>query len=136
VRRLSPDEIGGLWVDAQRKLFGDAVEIPDLYRLGWIYIPHFVHAPFYCYSYSFGHLLVLALFERFREEGPAFVPSYLALLEGGGSDSPERLLGRIGIDVTRPEFWDTGFRTIARLIAELEGTLTGPGRPEDESPKG
>jgi oligoendopeptidase F len=118
-QRLTATDLGNLWMDAQRALFADAVEIPEIYRYGWIYIPHFVHAPFYCYSYSFGNLLVLALFERYREEGPSFVPRYLSLLEAGGSEGPSRLLGRIGMDVSSPEFWETGFRAIRRLVDDL-----------------
>ena len=125
--RLSANDLGELWRSAQSALFGDAVEIPELYASGWSYIPHFVHSPFYCYAYSFGELLVLALFERYREEGRSFVPRYFELLASGGSDSPERLVARLGLDVTRPEFWETGLRVVRRFaseLAELDGTET------------
>ncbi|MGH7823456.1 MAG: M3 family oligoendopeptidase [Candidatus Binatia bacterium] len=117
--RLSAEALGELWLESQRALFGEAVALPEIYRFGWIYIPHFVHLPFYCYSYSFGHLLVLALLERHREEGPSFVPGFLRILEGGGSDSPARLLRAIGIELAAPELWETAFRAIRRMIAEL-----------------
>ena len=49
--------------------------IPE-YRWGWAYISHFIHSRFYCYSYVFGELVSLALFEKYEEEGPSFlVPS-------------------------------------------------------------
>ena len=71
------------------------------YRWGWTYISHFIHSRFYCYSYSFGELLTLALFQRYLDEGEAFVPGYMRLLESGGSQRPEHALARIGININQ-----------------------------------
>lgn len=117
--RLSAADLGQIWRRTQSELFGDAVEIPELYDAGWSYIPHFVHSPFYCYAYAFGELLVLALFERYREEGPGFAESVIGLLQRGGSEPPERLLAGLGFDVRKPEFWDIGFRAVRRFASEL-----------------
>ena len=97
-KRLTPDALGTLWLEANGKYYGDAVEIPDGYRWGWSYIPHFIHSRFYCYSYVFGQLLVLALYRMYKDEGKSFVPKYLALLEAGGSDTPEALLEPLGVN--------------------------------------
>ena len=116
---LPADRLGDLWIRRQQALLGDSVEIPEVYRWGWIYIPHFVHSPFYCYAYSFGDLLVRALFERYRAEGASFVPAYLELLTAGGSDRPEALLADLGFDITSRAFWDDGFRPVRRLLDDL-----------------
>ena len=120
---LSPDEIGNLWWNEQAKLFGDSVEMLPISRWGWSYIPHFIHSRFYCYSYSFGELLTLALFQRYLDEGEAFIPTYLQLLESGGSQRPEHALGRLGIDINQPEFWDRGFQVIKGFLADLQETV-------------
>jgi len=119
-RRLTADELGNLWLDANRKYYGDAVEIVEGYRWGWSYIPHFVHSRFYCYSYVFGQLLVLALYRMYKDQGKSFVPKYLALLEAGGSDSPEALLRPLGVDIHDREFWRKGFEEIVGMIATLQ----------------
>ncbi|HEY7217525.1 MAG TPA: M3 family oligoendopeptidase, partial [Candidatus Binatia bacterium] len=49
--RLTPDALGTLWIEVNGKYYGDVVEMPDGYRWGWSYIPHFIHSRFYCYSY-------------------------------------------------------------------------------------
>jgi oligoendopeptidase F len=85
--------------------------------------PHFIHSRFYCYSYVFGQLLVLALYRMYREAGKSFVPKYLALLEAGGSDSPEALLKPLGVDIHDPDFWQKGFEEIRQLIKRLEGRI-------------
>ena len=58
---LSGEAIGELWLAANRKMFGDVVEMTDGYGCWWSYIGHFIRSPFYCYAYAFGELLVLAL---------------------------------------------------------------------------
>jgi len=122
-KRLTPEALGSLWLDANGKYYGDAVDMPDGYRWGWSYIPHFIHSRFYCYSYVFGQLLVLALYRMYKDEGKSFVPKYLALLEAGGSDSPEALLRPLGVDVHKADFWQKGFEEIDRLVKRLEDLL-------------
>ena len=117
---LSPAAIGEIWQDANRKMFGDAVTISDGYASWWSYIGHFIRSPFYCYAYSFGELLVLALFQKYREDGPTFVPKYLELLSSGGSDAPPALLAKLGVDIDDPKFWDLGLRLLESMVAEAE----------------
>jgi len=118
--RLDHDQICELWMTEQRALFADSVEIDPAYRTGWSYIPHFIHSRFYCYSYAFGELLTLALFQRYKQEGAAFVPAYLELLAAGGSATPEALAHRLGFDLRAPAFWDGGCAAIAAMVDELE----------------
>jgi oligoendopeptidase F len=121
--QLTPDDICNLWLQEQGRLFGDSVQMIPAYKWGWTYISHFIHSRFYCYSYSFGELLTLALYQRYLDEGEAFVPGYIKLLEGGGSERPDAALSRLGIDINQPEFWDRGFRVIEGFLADLKRTL-------------
>ena len=122
-KRLTPDALGTLWLEANGKYYGDAVEMPDGYRWGWSYIPHFIHSRFYCYSYVFGQLLVLALYRMYKDEGKSCVPKYLALLEAGGSDSPEALLRPLGVNIHKPKLWQKGFEEIRALTAKLQALI-------------
>jgi oligoendopeptidase F len=119
-KRLAPEALGALWLEANSKYYGDAVEMPDGYRWGWSYIPHFIHSRFYCYSYVFGQLLVLALYRMYKDEGKSFVPKYLALLEAGGSDSPDALLKPLGVNIDDATFWRKGFEEIQPLVSKLQ----------------
>ena len=100
--------------------FGDAVELADGFRWEWISIPHIYKSPFYTYSYSFGQLLVLALFQQYKKLGAAFVPRYLKILSSGGAAAPAEILAEAEIDITAPSFWQGGFDVIEGLIAQLE----------------
>ena len=114
--RLTPDRLGDIWIEANGRYYGDALRMTEGYRWGWSYIPHFIHSRFYCYAYVFGELLVLALFRMYQEEGAAFVPRFVELLERGGSDSPDRLLAPFGIDFRDASFWQKGFDELNRLV--------------------
>ena len=122
-KRLTPEALGQLWLEANSRYYGDAVSMPENYRWGWSYIPHFIHSRFYCYSYVFGQLLVLALYRMYKDEGKSFVAKYIALLEAGGSDSPDALLKPLGVDIHQPEFWQKGFEEISGLTAKLNALI-------------
>jgi oligoendopeptidase F len=116
----SPDRLNELYMENLRTQFGDSVEIAPEFQHEWVSIPHIYNTPFYCYAYSFGQLLVLALYRRYQQEGDAFKPGYLKLLAYGGSAHPEQILREAGVDITDPAFWQGGFDVIAEMIDELE----------------
>ena len=117
---LSGDAINDLWMKANQAMFGDVVTFSDGYACWWSYIGHFIRSPFYCYAYSFGELLVLALYQKYKQDGEAFVPKYLELLSSGGSDAPHLLLAKLGVDVTDPNFWELGLSLLGEMVADAE----------------
>ena len=117
---LSPAAINELWMKANQAMFGDSLTFTDGYAWWWSYIGHFIRSPFYCYAYAFGELLVLALFQKYQQEGAAFVPKYLDLLSAGGSDAPHVLLAKLGVDVNDPAFWELGLKLLGDMVSEAE----------------
>jgi oligoendopeptidase F len=117
---ITTDELAERYLANLQEQFGEAVELSDEFRWEWISIPHIYDRPFYCYAYSFGQLLVLALYQQFKNEGDSFVPKYLKILAYGGSASPAHILTEAGLDMTSAEFWQGGFDVIAEMIGELE----------------
>jgi oligoendopeptidase F len=116
----SIEDLSRLYMEMLRKQFGDSVDISPEFQYEWLCIPHLYNTPFYCYAYSFGQLLVLALYRRFQEEGEKFKPGYLKLLSYGGSARPQQILEEMGIDMTDPAFWQSGFDLVRERIDELE----------------
>jgi oligoendopeptidase F len=115
-----PSALDEIYAESLREQFGDAVELSDEFRREWVAIPHLFQAPFYCYAYSFGQLLVLSLYQRFRERGEAFIPGYLRLLAYGGSARPQQILAEVAVDIDDADFWRGGFRIVERMIDNLE----------------
>lgn len=106
-----------------RQQFGKGIKVPDEFQWEWLTIPHIFASPFYCYAYSFGNLLVLALYRMYQKEGAAFVPKYLDLLSTGGSEAPQTILAKVGVDMASEDFWQSGFDTIREMVDQLEHTL-------------
>ena len=115
---LSSEQINELWAKSNSALFGKSVEMTDNYEYWWMYIPHFIHSPFYCYAYSFGELLVLSLYSKYINEGNSFVPRYIELLSSGGCDAPDILLERVGVNIKDPEFWQGGLDLLREMVDE------------------
>ncbi|MGN6630497.1 MAG: M3 family oligoendopeptidase [Candidatus Nitrosocosmicus sp.] len=113
------DDLAQLYMDNLKEQFGDSVKISEDFKYEWLYIPHIYHSPFYCYAYSFGNLLVMSLYQQYKNEGKDFIPKYIRILSAGGTKKPEDLLMEEGIDITNEDFWQKGFDLVNQKIADL-----------------
>lgn len=116
-------DLSATYLNDLRQQFGKGIEVAEEFQWEWLTIPHIFASPFYCYAYSFGNLLVLALYRMYQKEGASFVPKYLDLLSAGGSESPQTILSKVGVDMESESFWQSGFNTIREMVSQLEKTL-------------
>lgn len=117
---LTTDRLNHFWLETQRAMFGDSVNMRDDYGIWWSYVGHFVSTPGYVYAYAFGELLVLALYQLYTERGAAFVPQYIEVLEAGNTDYPDKILAKVGVDLNDPAFWEKGLAAIRDLVTQEE----------------
>ncbi len=120
---ITSNRICTLWWEENERLYGNSVDMIEPYRWGWSYISHFIHARFYCYSYTFAELLVLSLYRNYLNEGAAFIPRYEAILKSGSALSPADTVRPAGIELADPDFWQKGYDFLGDLIAELRGLV-------------
>nr|WP_315009858.1 M3 family oligoendopeptidase [uncultured Campylobacter sp.] len=117
---LSTGQIDELWMEESRKMFAGELILQDHYKSWWSYIPHFIHSPFYCYSYAYAQLLVLALYGLYKSGRlENFVQIYTEFLSSGGSDEPQKLVAKFGFDINKSEFWRIGIEQVAALVDEF-----------------
>nr|WP_314892478.1 M3 family oligoendopeptidase [uncultured Campylobacter sp.] len=117
---LSTGQIDELWMEESRKMFAGELILQDHYKSWWSYIPHFIHSPFYCYSYAYAQLLVLALYGLYKSGRlENFVQIYTEFLSSGGSDAPQKLVAKFGFDINKSEFWRIGIEQVAALVNEF-----------------
>ncbi|HKK44675.1 MAG TPA: M3 family oligoendopeptidase [Balneolaceae bacterium] len=117
---LTTEDFSNLWRQTQEEIYGDSVTLTEEYNLWWSYIPHFLHTPGYVYAYAFGELLVLALYEEYTRSKNGFSDKYVGMLKAGGSDWPEHIVGKLGLDITRPDFWENGLTAIEKMVEQAE----------------
>ncbi len=117
---LSTGRISEFWMETQRAMFQGSVNLRDDYSIWWSYIPHFLNTPGYVYAYSFGELLVLALYRNYQQRGAEFVPQFIDVLTAGDSDWPDKILAKAGIDLTDLNFWNDGLAILREMVDEEE----------------
>jgi len=117
---LGSEQISEMWLTTQEAMFAESVTLTEDYGVWWAYIPHFLATPGYVYSYAFGELLVLALYNLYLDDPKRFVPRYLDLLAAGGSASPYELVAPFGVDLDDPGFWEGGLRVIDDMLRQIE----------------
>jgi oligoendopeptidase F len=117
---LSTGRISEFWMETQKAMFQASVNLRDDYSIWWSYIPHFLNTPGYVYAYSFGELLVLALYRLYQQRGADFVPQFIDVLTAGDSDWPDKILAKAGIDLTDLNFWNDGLAILREMVDEEE----------------
>ena len=109
------------WMDIQKDSLGDAFKFDDEYKFFWSYIPHFIHSPFYVYSYAFGDCLVNSLYGIYKEGKIAnFEEKYLEMLKLGGTKLHKEMLEPFGLSISKGSFWQSGLNVIIDYINQLE----------------
>ena len=117
---LTAERIGEIWLSVQGESLGPAIDIRPGYENFWMYIPHFIHSPFYVYAYAFGDCLVNSLYGAYENAQAGFAERYLAMLSAGGTKHYSELLKPFGLDAKDPQFWNGGLSVISGMIDELE----------------
>ncbi len=120
---ITAEELDALYFDRLQNLYGDAVELDDLYSVTWARIPHFYNAPYYVYQYATCYAssaeIVSGLLSDDDAERSETVEDYQGLLKSGGSDHPMQQLRDAGVDLEQPEV----VRAVTRRMDELVGML-------------
>lgn len=115
---MTEAEIRALMNKHMAAYLGPVFDLKDLdgnYFVDWGHLRNF----FYVYAYAFGQLISKALYANFKKDRK-YLTKINAFMEAGGSDSPENIFKSVGIDVTKPAFWEAGLRQIEKDIEALE----------------
>jgi len=117
---ITEEELSNLYLENLKEMFGDSIDIDENFKYEYLVIPHIYHTPFYCYGYSFGDMLSLALYASYLKDKKNFVKKLKTILSAGGTENPEKLLKKQGFDITDEKFWQQGFDVIKSWLNEVK----------------
>lgn len=115
---VDKEQIAAMLNKRMSSYLGPAVHLEPLDGYMFVSWPH-IRNFFYVYSYAFGQIISAALYAKYKED-KSFIEKIIEFLSAGGSMSPEDIFKSIGIDVTRPDFFETGLKQIDQQVKELE----------------
>ncbi len=120
-RTLSVAELKALMLDAQEKSYGDGLDPEIRHPYMWACKSHYYISglAFYNFPYAFGQLFGTGVYSQYRQEGPAFVDKYCALLRSCGSGMVADVAGSVGIDVRSVDFWRESLNVYVKEIDEF-----------------
>lgn len=116
---LTPDQFSQIFVQEYGKLYGDAVKMTPHFKNEWARIPHFMR-PFYVYSYAFGELATLSLYQKYLDNPDTFPKKYMEFLATGAALPPVELFKTVDIDLKKEDTWQMGFKYISDLVDKVE----------------
>ena len=115
------DRLNEIWLQVQYDSLGKNNFIfDDEYKNYWMYIPHFIHSPFYVYSYAFGECLVNSLYSIYLQNPKDFEKKYIEFLKNSSTVKYDVLLKKFNLDPKKEEFWQNGIDVLIKMIDELE----------------
>jgi len=117
---IKMEDLSKVYLKNLKDQFGSSVKIDNIFQYEWSYISHIFDSPFYCYAYNFGELLALGLYKKYKEDKNLWLPRIENILTAGGSQNPQKLLLKNGIDIESKSFWNDSFEIIRGWQRELE----------------
>jgi oligoendopeptidase F len=122
---LSGERISNIYGEILKRYHGNGqgvVNIDDLYTNEWMFIEHF-YFNMYVFQYSTSQTAGTALYESIVREGAPAVEDFKDLLKAGGSDYPNTLLLRAGVDLSKPEPYRAVISKMNAIMDEMERIL-------------
>lgn len=123
---VSVNRMKQLMEEEQRRQFGDSLAEDGLDPYFWCSKLHFYidELRFYNFPYTFGYLLSVSLFARFKTEGAAFLSEYETFLQKSGSMSCEQVVREtLGEDIQDRAFWTRAIESLNEPFTKLKTLL-------------
>ncbi len=118
---ISADRMCEFMLDAQKEAYGDGLDNDLLHPYMWVCKGHYYSAglSFYNFPYAFGGLLATGLYAKYEKEPEGFEKAYQSFLYETTVNTIEGAAAKMGIDVTKPEFWRMGLEKYKTFVDEF-----------------
>lgn len=119
---LNADNLCELYLDINKKYYGEEMISDEEISYEWARIPHFYY-DFYVYQYATSFSAAVAIAHDILREGGSVVEKYKEFLSGGCSEAPVELLKKVGVDMESPVPIQAALDVMGEVIDELEECL-------------
>jgi oligoendopeptidase F len=119
---LTADKLSEIFLDLNRKYYGDVVDENDAVKIEWARIPHFYNS-FYVYKYATGISAATALASQITSEGAPAVKRYVNFLSSGSSKYSIDLLKGAGVDLSQPQAVESALKVFEDYLNQFEKLL-------------
>lgn len=117
-RYLTKEEIGEIFQKNMKAYMGKFVIQSKGSQNWWVRWGH-IRSFFYVYSYASGLLISKYLQKRVRND-PKYISKVKKFLSTGLSEPPKEAFKKLGVDITKKEFWDSGLKEITQLLKDTK----------------
>lgn len=116
---LTADKLSEIFLELNRKYYGDVVDENDAVKIEWARIPHF-YTSFYVYKYATGISAATALASQIVGEGAPAVKRYVNFLSSGSSKYSIDLLKGAGVDLSKPQAVESALKVFEDYLNQFE----------------
>ncbi|CAM2942331.1 oligoendopeptidase F [Hathewaya histolytica] len=116
---LSAEELCKMYVELNKKYYGDAIIVDEAIGTEWARIPQY-YMDYYTYQYVTGFAAANSFSKAILEEGEEAIERYMNFLKSGSSDYSIELLKKAGVDMTSPKPLQDTMDIFAERLEMLE----------------
>lgn len=119
---LNADGLCEIWLDLNKKYFGETMVVDEEISMEWARIPHF-YTDFYVYQYATGYSCANSFANNILQGGEEELEKYKGFLKAGGSDYPLEILRKAGVDISTPKPIEDTMKNFEMLLDILETAI-------------
>lgn len=116
---LTKEDFSNIYLELNKKYFGDAMVSDKEIAYEWMRIPHF-YSNFYVYKYATGFSASSILARRVLDGQEGAVEKYIEFLKDGNKHFPIEQLNIAGVDMSKPETVNESLKIFADLVQKLD----------------
>lgn len=116
--QLTSDKLCDIYLELNKKYFGDSVVVDEEIKYEWARIPHFYRC-FYVYKYATGISAAIAIAKKILSNEEGFVEKYINMLKQGCTKKSVDLLKMVDVDLESKKPYEDAFEFYKQNLDEL-----------------
>ncbi len=117
--QLTSERLCDIYLELNKKYFGDNVIVDEEIKYEWARIPHF-YSCFYVYKYATGISAAIAIAKKILSNENGFVEKYINMLKQGCTKKSVDLLKMVDVDLESKKPYEDAFEFYKQNLDELK----------------